>query len=469
MSELRPYPKYKDSGVEWIGEIPEDWVLTKIKRIAKVSSSKRIYENQYQESGIPFYRSKEIVELSKGKKVSANLFINQDVYSEIEYKYGVPQKNDLLITSIGTIGEVWISDGRKFYYKDGNITQLKAEKNLHINFLKYCFNSNLFNEQYNLMSDGSTLMALTIEKINELLVILPRIDQQKTITNFLDPKTVQIDSLIADKERLIELLEEKRQAVITETVTKGLDPNVKMKDSGIEWIGKIPEHWDIVKLKWLSEIELSNVDKKTVKGEEPVLLCNYVDVYYNNIITLDLDFMDATAKKEEINKFSLKEDDVIITKDSEDPNDIAVPTWVSQTMGNVLCGYHLAHIRPKPALSGKYLLYCLLSTRFQEQFHSLAYGVTRYGILKGDIENSLFNLPPFYEQVEISEYLTKVDKKIESIVCQIKDQITKLKEYRESLIYEAVTGKIDLRDYEADVEDLNWEDYGKVAEVNEPY
>src|SRR5699024_6448371 len=199
-------------------------------------------------------------------------------------------------------------------------------------------------------------------------------------------------------------------------------------------------------------IELSNVDKKTVKNEEPVLLCNYVDVYYNNVITPDLEFMKATAKKEQIDKFSLKEDDVIITKDSEDPNDIAVPAWVSQTMEDVLCGYHLALIRPNSSLSGKYLLYCLLSITFKEQYHSLAYGVTRYGILKGDIENSLFNFPPLNEQVEISNYLTKIDKEFESIVFEIKSQISKLKEYRESLIYEAVTGKIDVRNYTTEKE-----------------
>src|SRR5690606_36209877 len=123
-------------------------------------------------------------------------------------------------------------------------------------------------------------------------------------------------------------------------------PYPDYKDSGIEWLGEIPSHWELRRLKHVSAIKLSTVDKKSYEGDIPVRLCNYVDVYYNELITDDLDFMNATATAAQLRDFELKSDDVIITKDSESWDDIAVPAYVSQDLEQVVCGYHLALIRP---------------------------------------------------------------------------------------------------------------------------
>lgn len=125
----------KDSGVEWIGNVPKCWEVRKIGNITKVKSSKRVFEQSYQDKGIPFYRSKEIVELSKGLNVSAQIFIPLTLYKNIELNYSVPKKGDLLLTSIGTIGLTWICDGRDFYFKDGNITQIENNKKLCMEFI----------------------------------------------------------------------------------------------------------------------------------------------------------------------------------------------------------------------------------------------------------------------------------------------------------------------------------------------
>lgn len=127
------------------------------------------------------------------------------------------------------------------------------------------------------------------------------------------------------------------------------------RDSRVEWVGEVPVGWMIEKLKFVAEVQPSNVDKKTKKNEKEVLLCNYTDVYYNEEITGDLPFMKATASDPQIRKFTLKGGDTIITKDSEDPNDIAVPAYVPQDLDGIICGYHLALLRPKDRILGGYL------------------------------------------------------------------------------------------------------------------
>ncbi|MFQ5685397.1 MAG: hypothetical protein ACE5GV_01925 [Candidatus Scalindua sp.] len=119
------------------------------------------------------------------------------------------------------------------------------------------------------------------------------------------------------------------------------------KQSGIEWLGEIPEHWEVKRLKYVSQILFSNVDKKTHNNDKEVLLCNYVDVYKNDIIDESIDFMKATANENEIEKFRIEKGDVLVTKDSESPDDIAVPAFVNSNFENVLCGYHLAIIKGK--------------------------------------------------------------------------------------------------------------------------
>jgi len=132
-------------------------------------------------------------------------------------------------------------------------------------------------------------------------------------------------------------------------------PYPAYKDSGVEWLGEIPEHWDLRRLKTVAAIQLSNVDKKSLEGQEAVRLCNYTDVYYHDRITPDLDFMAATATPEQIARFSLRKGDVLITKDPESWTDIAVPAVIAEDLPRVLCGYHLAHIRPQRACHGAFL------------------------------------------------------------------------------------------------------------------
>ena len=179
-----------------------------------------------------------------------------------------------------------------------------------------------------------------------------------------------------------------------------MKPYPVYKDSGIEWIGEVPESWTVIRLKYISNVKLSNVDKKSVEGQQEVILCNYTDVYYNEYITDKITFMKATATEEQVENFAIKEGDVIITKDSETPDDIAVPAYVAMDFNCVICGYHLSHIRPDKHTNGNYLFRSFQAQQFQSQFEMNANGITRYGIGKATISNSIFynhhskNRPP---------------------------------------------------------------------------
>ena len=154
----------------------------------------------------------------------------------------------------------------------------------------------------------------------------------------------------------------------------------KYRDSGVEWLGDIPAHWEVKRLKTIAKVQLSNVDKKTVTGQVPVTLCNYVDVYYNDKITDGIDFMLATATEDQAERFSLRRGDVLITKDSEDAMDIAVPAVIAEDLPGVVCGYHLAQIRPNAVSDGSYLARGFVAAGVRDQFSVAANGITRFGL-----------------------------------------------------------------------------------------
>lgn len=209
-------------------------------------------------------------------------------------------------------------------------------------------------------------------------------------------------------------------------------------DSGSEWLGEIPAHWKTQKLKFLSTVQPSNVDKKSVEGEQPVVLCNYTDVYKNEYIDSRLSFMSATATNEEIERFSVSIGDVIVTKDSETPHDIAVPACVVEEVEGLVCGYHLTQIKPI-ALEGRYLFRLFQSKGFNAQFIVAANGVTRFGLPQHAIANALCPVPPLTEQQTIARFLDHKTAQIDALIAKKQVLLEKLAEKRSALISHAVT------------------------------
>jgi type I restriction enzyme S subunit len=214
-------------------------------------------------------------------------------------------------------------------------------------------------------------------------------------------------------------------------------------DSGVEWLGKIPAHWDMRRLKTVAAVQLSNVDKKSLEGQDVVRLCNYTDVYYHERITADLGFMAATATPGQVRRFALQAGDVIITKDSESWTDIAVPAVVAEDLPGVLCGYHLAHIRPKPACHGPFLARAFSAVGPRDQFQVAANGITRFGLGGDAIATGIFAMPPEPEQRAIAAFLDRETARIDALVAKKERLIALLQEQRTALITRAVTKGLD--------------------------
>ena len=425
-----------DSGIEYIGSIPKSWQLIRNKHI--------------------FNKTKVIVGPNWDKYNVLSLTKKGVIIKDIERNEG-KMPSDFSIYQIVTPGnllmclfDIDVTPRCVGYIENKGIvsaayTELSAIDDINMKYYYWWYlmldiDKRLLHLSKNLRNSLST------EDFMALHVVKPPLDEQKQISNYLDKKTTKINKTISKNKKLIELLEEKRIALINQVVTKGLNPDVPMKDSGVEWIGEIPEHWEVEKLKNISQIRPSNVDKKSKDNEPPVLLCNYTDVYNNEFITTNLDFMNATATHDQIRKLSLNIGDIIITKDSESADDIAIPAIVTEKLENVVCGYHLAIIKPNTNMvNPKFLFRSFESDKINKQFELGANGVTRFGLGTYPISNAYVCQPPLNEQNKIANYLDVETAKISKATDKINKHIELLEEYKTSLIHHVVTGKIDVR------------------------
>ena len=215
-------------------------------------------------------------------------------------------------------------------------------------------------------------------------------------------------------------------------------------DDWLRWVGEVPPHWDVKPLKHLASVRNSNVDKKTYEDGEPVRLCNYTDVYYNEYIRDEMELMAATATAAEIERFTLLRNDVIITKDSEDPSDIAVPACVAEDLDGVVCGYHLTLLRPNPAqIYGPFLLRALQASGMCDQFYARANGITRFGLGLGAIGGARIPQPPINEQRAIAAYLDHETDRIDGLIARKRQHLRLLAERRQALVTRAVIRGLD--------------------------
>ena len=217
-------------------------------------------------------------------------------------------------------------------------------------------------------------------------------------------------------------------------------PYPSYRHSGVEWLGDVPEHWEVKRLERVASYRTSSVDKKTKDREQAVKLCNYTDVYYRDRIRAsDADFMEATASPHEITRFGLSVGDVLITKDSEDWTDIAVPALVEESADDFVCGYHLGIIRPGALADATFIFRTMQSEAVNRQLQIAASGVTRYGLPSGAVSKVSISLPPLDEQRSIAAFLDHETAKIDSLITKKRLLLDRLAEYRTALITRTVT------------------------------
>lgn len=302
---------------------------------------------------------------------------------------------------------------------------------------------------------GGNQAALNCAIVGSFPALLPPRQEQDQIVAYLRAQDAHIARFIKAKRDLIALLNEQKLRIIDQAVTRGLDAACVTRPSGVEWLGDVPEHWSTVLVKHIADVRFSGVDKHAHDDEIPVHLCNYTDVYKNDRITRDMDLMQATATAAEIGRLTLKAGDVILTKDSETPDDIGVPAWVPEDMPGVVCAYHLGLLRPDRArVLGEFLFRAIGSARIAQQFHVLATGVTRFALGKHDVKNAIIALPPLHEQEAICKRIVDECQPLDDAIVRTEEEIKLIREFRDRQIADVVTGQVDVRAWQPGPGDL---------------
>ena len=435
MSRYKRYERYKDSGVEWIGEIPEHWEVSKLKYLTYCLDGKRIPLSSEQrgemQGDIPYWGANCIIDYVNDWLIDGEVvLLGED---------GAPFFDKYKDVAFYSNGRIW---------PNNHVHVLRALQSINAKLLTYILNT----VDYSNYIKGSTRDKLTQAEMKNIFIQLLPVREQKAIVNFLDQKTNKIDSLIADKEKLIELLQEKRQAIITETVTKGLNPNVKMKDSGIEWIGEIPEHWSITKMKYLLSPKKYSIKAgpfgSQLKNDD--MVSGDVKVY-NQKTVLDNDFKSGdyyieNYKYEELRAFEVFSGDLLVTTRGTIGKTAIVPKDAEKGILHP-CLIKIT-LNPDKVLN-EYINVVFNNTKIVTNQIMLESNATTIDVIYTDtLKNLVLPIPPLEEQKSIIDFVDAKIGEIDGLISSINNQIQKLKEYRQSLISEAVTGKIDVREFQ---------------------
>ncbi|MEA3366474.1 MAG: restriction endonuclease subunit S [Candidatus Hydrogenedentes bacterium] len=437
MSEtMKPYPDYKDSGLPWCPRIPSHWELQPNR--AFIRQRKALVGDRHSKYTLLSLTKQGVIvrDLTKLKgKHSADMSTFQEVHPGdlVMCLFDVPETP----RTVGRSDHYGMITGAYTIFETTDTTAAKWLEAFYMAMDDRKLLSPLYSGLRNTIPRPKFLGTKTPT---------PTPDEQERIVNFIGLLNRTVNRFIYNRRRLIEVLNEQKQAIINRAVTRGLDPDVSLKPSGIEWLGDIPEHWETRRLRTVADFRVSNVDKHTKEGEVPVRLCNYTDVYKNTVVTADMPFMAATATRDEIEAFRLRIGDVVITKDSEDWQDIGVPALVAETADDLVCGYHLAILRPRPNVAvGRFLSYALQCRGVVAQLNLAAKGVTRYGLSHGAIKAIALPVPPVEKQEPIARHIDEATASLNGAISRATREIDLIREYRTRLIADVVTGKVDVR------------------------
>ena len=433
MSELRRYPDYKDSGVPWLGEIPSHWEAKAIKRISRIhrgASPRPIADSKYfdDEGEYAWVRIADVTASDD------YLLETTQRLSELGASLSVKMQPDQIFLSIaGSVGKPIITKIKACIH-DGFVYFPDWDQSTR--FLYYIFASG---KPYLGLGKLGTQLNLNTETVGSIKIGIPNLEEQQAIVNFLDTELEHIDTLIYRQQQLIEKLAEQRSAVITHAVTKGLDPDVPMKDSVVEWLGDIPEHCTIRSLKHSITYNDETLSDKT----DPQYEFEYVDIssvsLIDGITNKDrLTFDNSPSRARRI----VKKGDVIVSTVRTYLKAIA---QVEEDTDDLIVSTGFAVLRSKSELNSEYLGYWVQSEYMVNSIMSNSVGVSYPAINATDLVRLPVILFPIDEQREIVSFLKKETQKIDQMSEATKGIIAKLQEYRSALITQAVTGKIDVR------------------------
>ncbi len=420
---MKPYPSYKDSGVEWIGEIPRHWTAKRLKYIFTPREKR-------SETGEEELLS---VTIADGVVRRRDYISNDDHISRSEslVGYKICQEmdlvNNIMKMSFRCLG---ISNYRGIVSPAYSVFYFEGNENIP-SYWNYLLRIDKFVVEYRKRSKGiqESRMRLYDDYFLDLFSYLPPLPEQQQISNYLDRKTGQIDELIEKTEQKIKLLKEKRTSLINHCIIKGLDPNVKMKNSGVEWMGRIPKGWDIKRLKYFSSMI---TDKEDTKKTDIKISPENVESFTGKCFNFYSEYSGQGVP--------FKSGDILINKLRLYLVKVLLPDCSGFSMGEMIV------VRVGRLISNKYYFHLFFNQGLIDLLDSQSTGIKVPRVSPEVIMGCRLPLPPLQEQQQIVNHLDRETQKIDTLIEKENQRIDLLREYRQSLISEVVTGKIDVRD-----------------------
>ena len=447
-SDIKSYPTYKDSGIEWLGEIPAHWVESSLKRIARIDNSGSYGEEPESSDCVLAVATTAQIDM-EGHFAVDDMPLRGFSHKDAD-RFRCRLGDILVVKSSGSIsnvisGKTGIVDANTPEFVFSNFL-LRVIAHIQVANPRYLFlllSSDLTRERVKRMVAGSTYPNLRVDEYTSALLPVPPLPEQRAIAAFLDRETAQIDALVTKKERLIELLQEKRTALISHAITKGLDPDAPLKDSGVEWLGEIPAHWEVKKLKYLL------IEPLKYGANEPAVYTDHNLPRYIRITDIREDgtLRDDSFRSipEEIAKpYLLVGGDILFARSGATVGKTFQydPSW-----GKAAYAGYLIRAR---------LNECAVESDFVEYF-TQSQGYTNW-LLSNFIQATIQNVsaeryatlsipfPLLLEQRAIAAFLDHETVKIDALIAKVQEAINHLKELRTAFISAAVTGKIDVRE-----------------------
>jgi len=443
MAKYQKYAEYQDSGVEWLGNIPSHWDLKRSKFLFNIvnGSTPKSGVEEYWEGDITWVTPSDLSKIKNFEiSESARNITNKGLDS---CGTSLVPSGSLILSCRAPIGSLAITT--KEVCTNQGCKSLVVKDELNTKFIYYFLS--VSTEQLNILGRGTTFLELSSDELGNFKVPFPTINEQFGIANFLDHETVKIDTLIAKQEKLIELLKEKRQAVISHAVTKGLNPNVAMKDSGVEWLGEVPEHWEVRQLRYLGSCQNGiNIGAEYFGSGSPFI--SYGDVYRNPELPRVFEgLVQSTENDKRI--YSVQRGDVLFTRTSETIEEIGFSSTCLTDVKDATFAGFLIRFRPiqnklLPEYSKFYFRNILLRAFFVKEMNL----VTRASLSQELLKKLAVPFPSLEEQKQIADFLSVKERVFDKLVNDCIKQIELLKERRTALISAAVTGKIDVRNWQ---------------------
>src|SRR5690554_3730977 len=450
------YPKYRDSGVEWLDYVPDHWCSVPIKYMALERSSlfldgDWIESKDISSDGIRYITTGNVGE-GAYKEQGAG-FISQDTFHFL--RCTEVYEGDVLVSRLNNpIGRACVVPdlGGKVVTSVDNVI-FRPDSKFYRKFIVYLFSSEEYFKHTSNLARGATMQRISRGLLGNIRVVTPSLEEQIQIARFLDHETAKIDALIREQERLIELLQEKRQAVISHAVTKGLDPDVPMKDSGVQWLGEVPAHWRVGKLRWYATIQGGVAKGKDYQDQKTVSLP------YLRVANVQAGYVDLTEVKEiavlesEIERYSLRHGDVLMNEGGDNDKLGRGTVWRAE-IEPCLHQNHVFAIRPNGHLTPEWLAMFTQSSRARSYFFlNLKQSTNLASISSSNVMNLDLPMPSVDEQERILQFLESELQQFTDLQKQADKGIQLLLERRSALISAAVTGKIDVRNWQPPVDE----------------